>query len=146
MTFVPTLRTLRLAAVGLAAAVTAGAALVTAGAALAQTPTPAAPAAPSAATPPALFAVCQACHESTASANASVGPNLWNVGGRKAGSAPGFDYSPAMKGSPIVWSADTLTAFITDPAKAMPGNAMDYPGNDAATAKALADYLMSLKG
>lgn len=125
-----------LAAAGLCAALSASAAL-------AQVP---APAAAPAATPPALFAVCQACHESTAGANASVGPNLWNVGGRKAGSAAGFDYSPAMKGSPIVWNADTLTAFLTDPAKAIPGNAMDYPGNDAATAKALADYLMSLKG
>jgi cytochrome c len=137
MTFVPTPRTLPLAA-GLLAAI------VTAGAALAQTPAPAPAAA--AATPPALFAVCQACHESTAGANASVGPNLWGVGGRKVGSAPGFDYSAAMKASPIIWSADTLTAFITDPSKAIPGNAMDYPGNDAATAKAIADYLMSLKG
>ena len=51
-----------------------------------------------------------------------------------------------MKASAIVWSSDTLTTFITDPAKATPGNAMDYPGNDAATAKAIADYLMSLKG
>ena len=50
-----------------------------------------------------------------------------------------------MKASPTVWTADTLTAFITDPAKAIPGNKMDYPGNDAATAKAIADYLMTLK-
>ena len=147
MTFVPMPRTRPLAAAGLAAAlVTAGAALAAASAALAQTPAPAAPAAASSATPPAMFAACQACHESTAGANASIGPNVWGIGGRKAGNAPGFDYSPALKGSPIVWTADTLTAFITDPAKAIPGNAMDYPGNDPATAKALADYLMSLKG
>ena len=61
MTFVPPPRTLPFAA-GLFAAI------VTAGAALAQTP------APAAATPPPLFAVCQACHESTANANASIGP------------------------------------------------------------------------
>ena len=136
MTFVPMPRTLPFAAAGLVAA------LITADAALAQAPVPA----PASATPPALFAVCQACHESTVGANASVGPNLWGIGGRKAGSLPGFDYSPAMKGSPMVWSADTLTAFLTDPAKTIPGNAMDYPGNDPATAKVLADYLMSLKG
>jgi cytochrome c len=138
MTFVPPPRILPLAVAGLVAG------LVTAGASLAQTPA-AAPAAASA-TPPARFADCQSCHESTAGANASVGPNLWGIGGRKAGSAPGFDYSPAMKGSPIIWSADTLAAFLTDPAKTIPGNAMDYPGNDPATSKALADYLMSLKG
>ena len=94
---------------------------------------------------PPLFAVCQACHESTAGAGPSVGPNLFAVGGRKAGSAKDFEYSDAMKTSPIVWSADTLTAFITDPNKSIPGNKMDYSGADAATAKQIADYLMTLK-
>lgn len=94
---------------------------------------------------PPLFAVCQACHESTANAGPSVGPNLFAIGGRKAGSAPGFDYSDAMKNSTIVWNADTLTAFITDPSKSIPGNRMDYSGADAATAKQIADYLMTLK-
>ena len=112
---------------------------LSASAALAQAPA-AAPA-----TPPPVFAVCSACHESTAKAAPSVGPNLFGVGGRKAGSDPDFDYSDAMKKSATVWSADTLTAFLTDPAKAIPGNKMDYPGNDATTAKALADYLMTLK-
>jgi cytochrome c len=117
------------------AAVSLLAATLSASAAFAQAP----------ATPPPLFAVCSACHESTANAAPSVGPNLFGVGGRKAGSAPDFDYSDAMKASTTVWSAETLTAFLTDPAKAIPGNKMDYPGNDAATSKALADYLMTLK-
>ena len=112
------------------------AATLSASAALAETPAP---------TPPPLFAVCSACHESTAKAAPSVGPNLFGVGGRKAGADPDFDYSDAMKASTTVWSADTLTAFLTDPAKAIPGNKMDYPGNDPATSKALADYLMTLK-
>lgn len=94
---------------------------------------------------PPLFAVCQACHESTANAGPSVGPNLFGIGGRKAGAAKDFDYSDAMKTSPIVWSSDTLTAFITDPSKSIPGNKMDYSGSDAATAKQIADYLMTLK-
>jgi cytochrome c len=115
---------------------------VTASAAIAQPPSP--PAATT--TPPAMFAVCQACHESTAGAAASVGPNLFNVGGRKAGSLADYDYSPAMKSATTVWTADTLGAFLIDPNKAVPGNKMDYPGNDAATAKAIADYLMTLKG
>ena len=111
------------------------AATLSASAAFAQAP----------AAPPPLFAVCSACHESTAGAAPSVGPNLFGIGGRKAGSAPDFDYSEAMKASPTVWTAETLTAFLTEPAKAIPGNKMDYPGNDAATSKALADYLMTLK-
>ena len=78
----------------------------------------AASAQPAATTPaPADFAVCSACHESTPKAPPSVGPNLFGVGGRKAGSAPDFDYSDAMKNSTTVWSADTLSAFVLDPAK-----------------------------
>jgi cytochrome c len=94
---------------------------------------------------PPLFAVCQACHETTAGAGPSVGPNLFAIGGRKAGTAKDFEYSDAMKSSPIVWSSETLSAFITDPNKTIPKNAMDYSGADAATAKAIADYLMTLK-
>jgi len=123
-----------------AAALIAAAAAATA--ALAQPPAPV-----PAATPPADFAVCQACHESTAGARPSLGPNLFNIGGRKAGSVADFDYSDAMKASTTVWDAETLKAFILDPAKAIPGNKMDYPGaSDEASAKAIADYLMSLKG
>ena len=62
------------------------AAAAAATAALAQPPAPA-----PAATPPADFAVCQACHESTAGARPSLGPNLFNIGGRKAGGVPDFD-------------------------------------------------------
>jgi len=108
---------------------------------------PPAAAAPAAATPPADFAVCQACHETTPGARPSLGPNLFGIGGRKAGSVPDFDYSDAMKASTIVWNADTLKAFILDPAKDIPDNKMDYPGAaDETSAKAIADYLMSLKG
>ena len=106
------------------------------------------PAAPTAAAPapPPDFAVCGACHESTAGARPSLGPNLFGVGGRKAGAVPDYDYSDAMKNSGITWTADTLQAFVLDPAKTVPGNKMDYPGaGDAAAAKAIADYLMTLK-
>ena len=119
---------------GLAAALAVGAAATTA---TAQTP----PA------PPSDFAVCSACHESTAKAGPSLGPNLFAIGGRKAGSVADFDYSPAMKAYGAAWTADNLAAFILDPAKAVPNNKMDYSGaNDAASAKAIADYLMTLKG
>ena len=112
--------------------------------AAAPAPSQAAPT-PAPATPPAEFAICAACHEVTAGAGPSLGPNLFNIGGRKAGSTD-FDYSTAMKSSGITWTADTLQAFVVDPAKVVPGNKMDYPGADAVAAKAIVDYLMSLKG
>ena len=132
MTFVPTPPSRLVGLIALAAAA------LSAGAAASAQP---------AAAPPADFAVCSACHESTPKAAPSLGPNLCGVGGRSAGTAPDFDYSDALKNSGITWSSDTLSAFILDPAKAVPGNKMDYGGaTDAKAAKALADYLMSLKG
>jgi len=116
-------------------AAAAALAMAAAGPALAQPPAA-----------PADFAICAACHESTANAKPSLGPNLFGVGDRKAGAVPDYDYSDAMKKSGITWTADTLQAFVLDPAKTVPGNKMDYPGaSDPAAAKAIADYLMSLK-
>lgn len=116
-----------------------GAALAAVAAALAT-----AAAAQPAAAPPS-FGVCAACHESTPNARPSLGPNLFGVGGRKAGSFADYDYSPAMKASTTVWTAETLAPFIQDPTKALPGNKMDYDGSDTDTAKAIAAYLMTLK-
>jgi cytochrome c len=110
--------------------------------------TPAAPSATAAAkpmTPPAAFAICAACHGTTANAPPGLGPNLFGVVGRKAGSLPDYDYSDAMKASGKVWTVDALDAFVTDPGKAVPGNKMDYDGADAASAKAIAEYMASLK-
>lgn len=75
-----------------------------------------------------------------------VGPNLFGVGGRRAGSLPGFNYSPAMKNMKFTWTRDKLITFITDPRKLVPGTRMAYAGQrDAKQAGAVADYLLSLK-
>jgi cytochrome c len=138
MSFDPPAQRRPLAAGRLPAAIAA--ACVAATAAWAQPPSEA-PKAPDG------FDACGYCHETTAGAKPSLGPNLYGVGTRKAGGLPDYDYSPAMKAYGAQWTSDTLAAFILDPAKTVPGNKMDYPGaNDAAAAKAIADYLMSLKG
>ena len=97
-------------------------------------------------TPPPAFAICGACHGTTASAPPGLGPNLFGVVGRKTGSVADYDYSPAMKASGKVWTAEALQAFVLDPGKAVPGNKMDYDGAaDASTAKAIAEYMTTLK-
>jgi cytochrome c2 len=96
-------------------------------------------------TPPPAFAICGACHGTTADAPPGLGPNLHGVVGRKAGSLPDYDYSDAMKASGKVWTVESLQAFVTDPGKAVPGNKMDYDGADPASAKAVAEYMASLK-
>ena len=112
-------------------------------AALAQTPAPAPAPAPAAPAQPSEFAVCAACHEVTPGL-ASVGPNLGTVAGRKAGTTD-YDYSPAMKASGLTWTPDQLQAFITNPAKVVPGNKMDFDGASDADAKVIVAYLASLK-
>ena len=51
-----------------------------------------------------------------------------------------------MKASGITWTADTLQAFVANPSKIVPGTKMDYDGAGDADAKAIAAYLMGLKG
>lgn len=103
----------------------------------------AAPAFAQPAQPPGME-FCAACHGLAKGAAPSLGPNLWGVGGRKAGSTD-FAYSPAMKAHDVTWTAETLTPFIQNPRAVVPGTTMAYPGvADPAAAKAIADYLMTL--
>ena len=94
---------------------------------------------------PASFGMCAACHK-VAPGGTGLGPNLWQIGGRKAGAVAGFNYSPAMKGSGLTWNKANLVKFITDPRGTVPANRMAYAGQkDAAKANEIADYLLSLK-
>jgi cytochrome c len=74
-----------------------------------------------------VFARCMACHVVDKEQN-RVGPHLVGVFGREAGHVEGFKYSPAMAGSGIVWSDETLDAYLTDPKGYIPGNRMAFPG------------------
>jgi cytochrome c len=88
------------------------------------------------------FGDCAACHSLQEGVN-DVGPSLHGLLNRKAGSIATFRYSPAMKRSGIVWTAQTLDEFIADPQKMVPGNRMPYGGIiDAADRADLIVYLM----
>jgi cytochrome c len=92
---------------------------------------------------PPSFAACGACHSERAGA---LGPSLHGLVGRKAGTAAGFRYSPAMKGSPIVWDKAKLDAYLTNPQKSIPGNTMAFPGvADAKDRAAIVAHLETLK-
>ena len=84
---------------------------------------------------------CAMCH----SPEAGQAPSLDGVVGRKAGSAPGFDFSKALAGSGITWSAASLDAFLADPSKAVPGTVMFFQVPDAADRAAIIAYLATLK-
>ena len=74
-----------------------------------------------------VFRKCQACH-SMEPGKTILGPSLAGVMGRKAGSDPNYNYSPAMKQANIVWDAKTLDVYLSDPQKVVPGNKMPFPG------------------
>ncbi|THD55969.1 MAG: c-type cytochrome [Bradyrhizobium sp.] len=75
----------------------------------------------------ARFQECAACHRLEAGAN-EVGPSLQGVFTRKAGELADFRYSPAMKRSGIVWTAQTIEQYIADPQAMIPANRMPYAG------------------
>lgn len=106
----------------------------------------AAPAVAAPAAKPAQFTQCAICHQTSAGARSSIGPNLWGLSSRPAASLEGYAYSPAMKKAGGAWTRDRLIAFITNPRQVVPGTKMAYPGQkDPKVAAAMADYLLSLK-
>ena len=82
----------------------------------------------SAAAGQAVFNRCKICHTIEAGGRNVVGPNLHGIFGRKAGSAPNFAYSPAMKESGVVWDDDTMAKYLRDPKQFIPGDRMAFPG------------------
>lgn len=72
-----------------------------------------------------IYARCLACH---ALAFDRVGPRHCGLLGRRAGSVPDFNYSPAMKRSAIIWDEKALDRFLAAPTTALPGTTMTYDG------------------
>lgn len=72
-----------------------------------------------------LFRKCSACHDLTAAGSARAGPTLFGLFGRRAGAVPGYDYSPALRESGLVWSDATVDRlFALGPDVMVPGSKM----------------------
>ena len=110
---------------------------------------PLTPANPAVAAPlpqPPSFAMCSVCHKVNAGEKPTIGPVLWGVGGRTAGSMPDYAYSPAMKAAKFKWTRNKLIDYLAAPQKVVPNTKMAYPGQpDPKQAALLADYVLSLK-
>jgi len=75
-----------------------------------------------------VFRACEVCHSLEPNRN-MTGPSLADLWGRKAGSLASFDrYSAPLKASGVVWNDDTLSAWIADPQRVVPGNEMPFEG------------------
>lgn len=74
-----------------------------------------------------VFKKCAVCHRLEPNRNA-MGPSLYGVVGRKAGTAPGFKYSAALKGADFEWTAELLDRWLRNPKGLVPGTKMPFAG------------------
>ena len=86
-----------------------------------------------------VFKKCVACHSLQEGKN-KIGPSLYNLLGRKAGSVDGYKYSKAMKNSDVVWDEESLDKFLTKPRKFIKKTKMSFRGIKK---KSLRDDLIS---
>ncbi|TBV06989.1 c-type cytochrome [Phytopseudomonas dryadis] len=71
---------------------------------------------------------CGNCHRVGPGARAAFGPQLNGIFGRTAGATVDYRYSAAMQASGVVWTRETLSAFIKDADEVVPGNKMRFWG------------------
>lgn len=86
---------------------------------------------------------CGACHSIDEN---RAGPAHKGVYGRKAGLAKGFDYSPAVKASKIVWNAHTLERWLANPEQLIRGQKMGFSVPEAKDRADLVEFLKKQSG
>jgi cytochrome c len=87
---------------------------------------------------------CGICHAVVAGEN-RIGPTLFGVVGRPAGSIPGFNYTADHKKLGVTWDAATLDKYLTNPRAMVPDTSMLYAGlKDDAKRADLVAYLETL--
>jgi len=89
---------------------------------------------------------CSVCHSTKENAAPGVGPNLFGVLGRKAGSLPDYSFSKAMVAFGQVWEKKNLALYLANPATVVHGNKMGFPGlKDPQKIDDIIAYLETLK-
>ncbi|MDO9330287.1 MAG: cytochrome c family protein [Pseudomonas sp.] len=90
--------------------------------------------------------ICGGCHQVGESARGSFGPQLNGIFGRPSGSTTDYQYSDAMKSAGIVWTRETLIAYLEDPKEVVPGTRMIFWGlSDPEKIENLLAYLQTFQ-
>jgi cytochrome c len=90
---------------------------------------------------------CAPCHTIGKGEPNRFGPNLFGIAGRKAATAPGYDYSPEfITMATWTWSPDAIASFVVAPGLTIPGNKMSvFPGVADSELDDLIAYLAAQK-
>lgn len=92
-----------------------------------------------------LFSKCSGCHQIGQGAEHRIGPHLNGLFGRKAASHQDFQYTKSLRRagtSGIIWSAETLSAFLENPRSMASQTRMSFGGmKDAQDRENLIAYL-----
>jgi cytochrome c len=92
-----------------------------------------------------LAQMCRTCHTIGRGGVNMVGPSLFGFFGRPAGTVAGYGYSAALQEADFVWTPRALDAWLSQPARFLPGNRMSFPGVSRASDRAdLIAYLLEV--
>ena len=75
-----------------------------------------------------VFKKCAACHSISQGGGNKIGPALWGVIGRKAGSVSDYKYSKAMVAYAKPWSFEEMNGFLIKPKDWIKGTKMSFAG------------------
>jgi len=75
-----------------------------------------------------VFKKCAACHSINEGGSNKIGPALWGVLGRPAGSIPDYKYSKAMAAHGKNWSFEEMNGFLIKPKDWIKGTKMSFAG------------------
>ena len=75
-----------------------------------------------------IFKKCAACHSITEGGANKIGPALWGILGRTAGSLPDYKYSKAMAAYSKNWSFEEMNGFLLKPKEWIKGTKMSFAG------------------
>ena len=75
-----------------------------------------------------VFKKCAACHSIAEGGANKIGPALWGVIGRPAGSVPNYKYSKALAAHGKDWSFEEMNGFLIKPKDWIKGTKMSFAG------------------